>query len=149
MRVVRTVVVALLFIAAVFLASANMQTASLVLLPEIPGTGWPQIQSPDLPLFIWILGSLALGVVIGAFGALVEQTRLRRGLRRSEKEKEKLSAELGQVQEELDRCRRERDEARNQLEQIRAEQVAGAAEQDASGSETNVEETATASAAES
>ncbi len=149
MRVVRTVVIALLFIAAVFLASANMQTASLVLLPEVPGTGWPQIQSPDLPLFIWILGSLALGVVVGAFGALVEQARLRRGLRRSEKEKAKLSAELGQVQEELDRCRRECDDVRGQLEQLRAEQAASAADDGATASEAAPEETPAASAGES
>ncbi|RMF24857.1 MAG: DUF1049 domain-containing protein [Deltaproteobacteria bacterium] len=148
MRVIRTVVIALLFIAAVFLASANVQEVSLVFLPDLPVAGWPATRSLELPLFVLVLGSLVLGVLIGGFGALFEQARLRRGLRRADKEKKRLAAELAQAAEERERYRQERDEARAELEKTRAEQVTPEAPADA-GADGGEEERPVASAVES
>ncbi len=133
MRVIRTIVVALLFIAAVFLASANVQEVEIVFLPDLPLAGWPSVQSVELPLFVIVLGSLVVGVLVGGFGALLEQARLRRAVRRATKEKEKLAGELREVRAELERAESARAELERELERTRS---AGSSVQQAAAVET-------------
>ncbi len=133
MRVIRTAVLSLLFIAGVFLASANVHDVSLVFLPNIPIAGWPEFRSVELPLFILVLGFLVLGVILGGFGALFEHVRLRRALRRASKEKDKLAGELGAARAEVEQAESQQSRLREELEQARAEASRLASEVPASG----------------
>jgi uncharacterized integral membrane protein len=123
MRILKTVILCLAFVVAVFLCSANVHSVQLHYIPDI---GLPQLgepQSLNLPLFLLVLGSVALGLVLGGGGALFEQTRLRLELRQAKKAADRYhdqalssDSELGVEREEVARLkaqpttlRRERD----------------------------------------
>ena len=108
MRVIRTAVLSLLFIAGVFLASANVHDVSLVFLPNIPIAGWPEFRSVELPLFMLVLGFLVLGVILGGFGVLFEHVRLRRALRRASRDKDKLVGERVAARDEVEQAQARR-----------------------------------------
>jgi len=106
---------AVLFVACVFLATANMHDVALVL-PDVPSAGWPQMREVQVPLFVVVLGTLVVGVVITGLGTLFEQLRLRGAARRARKERKRAEAAR-------DVAERERDTAVRDCEAIRAELV--------------------------
>jgi hypothetical protein len=123
MRILKTVILCLAFVVAVFLCSANVHVVDLHYIPDI---GVPQLGEPrslGLPLFLLVLGSVALGLLLGGGGALFEQTRLRLELRQAKKAADRCreqaltaDSELGVEREEVARLkaevaslRRERD----------------------------------------
>jgi putative membrane protein len=91
----------LLFVVCVFVASANVHTVELVYLPHLNVEGWPERGVVEMPMFVLVLGSLVIGLLLGATGAVFEQARLRIGLRRDRHEHERLEAELSQSREEM------------------------------------------------
>jgi len=91
----------MLFIVCVFVASANVHTVQLVYLPHLDIEGWPERGVVEMPMFVFVLGSLVVGLLLGATGAVVEQARLRVGLRRDHRELERTQQELSQSREEI------------------------------------------------
>jgi putative membrane protein len=131
MRVLRSVATVLLFIAGVFIASANTQLVTLVYLPAVPALGLPAEFSIGVPLFLLILGTLVAGVLLGGLAAILEQARMRLGLRRARKERdlavderEKATALLDNAAEEAAGLRSELAELREELRAAGETQVA-------------------------
>jgi len=118
MKVVRTILLGLLFIAGVFLASANVQPVELVLLPNLPIDGWPAKHSVAVPLFVLVLGALVVGVLVGGLGALLQHVKLRTGLRRARKENRRQGEELAGVREKLALVEAELEQARRECAQL-------------------------------
>lgn len=65
------------------LSVANRAAVSLTLDPF--STNNPSL-TYSAPLFIWLFGALALGVILGAFATWLAQGRYRKSARRSQKE---------------------------------------------------------------
>ena len=119
MKTLRAVVVCLLFVAAVFVASANVHVVEIVYLPAIGIESTWAPRALHAPLFVIVLGALLVGALLGGAAALFEQTRLRLGLRQARKaaakaaeDSEAARAEGMRAAEEIARLRRELADAR-------------------------------------
>ena len=93
MKTLRTLLLCLLFVGAVFISSANVHVVELVYLPGIGVESTWSPRSIAVPLFVVVLGSLIVGALLGGAGALFEQARLRLGLRQARKAAEKAAGE--------------------------------------------------------
>ena len=156
MRILKIILGAALFVACVFVATANMHEVRLAF-PDVPVRGWPHVEDAYAPLFVVILTSLFLGVVLTGLSTLLEQVRLRTVARRARKERDRATAALAPTARERDTAvaerealRAERDglsaereklcsdaeQARGELAQVRSELEAAVAERDALRAET-------------
>jgi hypothetical protein len=154
-RILKIILGAALFVACVFVATANMHEVRLAF-PDVPVRGWPHVDDVYAPLFVVILSSLFLGVVLTGLSTLLEQVRLRTVARRARKERDRataalqptarerdaavaerdaLRAERDGLRTETETLRTESDQTRADLAQVRAELEAAAAERDALRSE--------------
>lgn len=132
MKILRNVLLCVLFVAAVFISSANVQLVEIVYLPATGlESGW-QPRAVQLPLFVIVLGALAIGALLGGAAGLFEQGRLRLALRQARKSEHKAASDLAEAQAELAgeketgaRLRRELDSARAAAE-IARRSAAGA-----------------------
>jgi len=97
MRTIRTLLLCLLFVAAVFISSANVHVVDLVYLPGIGVESTWSPRSVAVPLFVVVLGSLIVGALLGGAGALFEQARLRLGLRQARKAADKATTEAEEL----------------------------------------------------
>lgn len=105
MGIVRNVVFAILFVIAVYVASANVQLVEIVYLPATGfASGWEQ-RSIQLPVFVVVLGGLVLGALIGGVTALLEQGRLRFALRRASGAEKKALQDIRALEEEVEKER--------------------------------------------
>ena len=121
MRVLRSVGTVLLFIAGVFIASANTQLVTVVYLPAVPAFGLPSEFSIGIPLFLLILGALVAGVLLGGLAAILEQTRMRLGLRRARKDRDLAVDEREKATALLDNAAAEAAGLRSELAELREE----------------------------
>jgi len=119
-RILRIILAAVLFVACVFLATANMHEVTLVL-PDVPVAGWPQMREVQVPLFVVVLAALMVGVVVTGLATLFEQLRLRTNARRARKECRRAEAARGALERERDTGIRESEAVRAELVQLRAE----------------------------
>jgi biopolymer transport protein ExbB/TolQ len=115
-----------LFVAAVFVSTANMHDVA-ILLPRVPVQGWPLAGEFHAPLFMVILTSLVIGVVITGLVTLFEQIRLRTVARRARKERERAMAALAPTESARDIALQEQTKLREELRLANAalEQVRG------------------------
>ena len=97
MKTIRTLLLCLLFVAAVFISSANVHLVDLVYLPGIGVESTWSPRSVAVPLFVVVLGSLIVGALLGGVGALFEQARLRLGLRQARKAADKATTEAEEL----------------------------------------------------
>jgi len=126
MKIVRNVVLCVLFVVAVFISSANVQLVEIVYLPATGlESGW-QPRSIQLPLFVIVLGALGIGALLGGAAGLFEQGRLRLALRQSRKVEHKAVADLATAEASLAseregsaRLRHDLDAARTAAERAR------------------------------
>ena len=137
MKIIKTIIAAILFVACVFLATANMHEVDLVY-PDVPLAGWPEYGPWRVPLFVVILVTLVVGILVGGLGTLFEQIRLRTAARRARKEKDRAVAtceaaeqergrvlgEIARTKTELESVRSQRDGAVADLERLRHESAA-------------------------
>jgi len=120
MRVVRTIFVALLFLLAVAFATANSSPVEISL-PNAPFDLWPAYPPVEVPLFAVMLAGLVGGVLIGGFGSLFEQVRLRATARRARKLQERADSARQAAEEECERLTHE-------LQRLRAERSVAVAD---------------------
>jgi uncharacterized integral membrane protein len=126
MRILRNVLLCVIFVFAVFVSSANVQLVEIVYLPATGlASGW-QPRSIQLPLFVIILGALGLGALLGGIAGLFEQGRLRLALRQSRKAEHKAAADLAAAEaavagerETSERLQRDLESARVTAERAR------------------------------
>jgi len=119
MRILRNVLLCVIFVFAVFISSANVQLVEIVYLPATGlESGW-EPRSIQLPLFVIVLGALALGALLGGAAGLFEQGRLHLALRQSRKTEHKAAAELASAQEILANERDAAARLRGELESAR------------------------------
>lgn len=85
--------------ALITLAVANRHAVTMVLDPFNPSA---PLVSLSLPLYVYLLGALTFGVILGGISTWMSQSRWRRRAR-------SLSAEARRWQSEADRLARERD----------------------------------------
>lgn len=97
MRVIRSILVVLLFLVGVFVANANMHSVDLTYLPSAPALGFTGGATISVPLFLVVLVTLAVGVLLGGLVAILEQAQLRLGLRRARKERDRAVEEEGKA----------------------------------------------------
>jgi uncharacterized integral membrane protein len=121
MRVLRSISIALLCIAGVFIASANVHTVELFYLPAADIGGWPTARSVSVPLFLVVIVTLVAGVLLGGLAAILEQLRLRTGLRRARKERDRAVDEQGKAAALLDNVSAEADGLRAEITELREE----------------------------
>lgn len=119
MRVLRTVLICLLFVAAVFISSANVHLVELVYLPGIGIESTWEPRSIRAPLFVVVLGALLIGALLGGAAAIFEQTRLRLALRQSRKAAEKAASDVEAVRDERARDLSEAARLRQELADAR------------------------------
>jgi hypothetical protein len=111
-KILRTVLIVVVFLAGVLMATANTARVDLVYVPELPFAAAPLARSISLPLYLLVLCVLTIGVLLGGLAAAVEQIRLRTGLRRARKENARVTAELRSVKERLELARAELEQER-------------------------------------
>ena len=121
MRVLRAVFGVLLFVAAVFVASANVHNVELFYLPNIDVAGWPELRSVELPLFLIVLSFLTLGVILGGLAAILQQVALRAGMRRAGKLRDRALKDKAAAEALLDTAQDEANDARAELAEVKAE----------------------------
>jgi len=121
MRVLRSIAIALLCIAGVFVASANVHLVELFYLPAANISGWPAERSVSVPLFLLVIVTLVAGVLLGGLAAVLQQVRLRTGLRRARKERDRAVAEQGKAAAMLDNAKAEADGLRAEIAELRDE----------------------------
>jgi uncharacterized integral membrane protein len=97
--IARNLALFVVFVAAVYVASANVEPVEIVYLPATGVQGAWAARSVELPLFVVVLAALVLGAVIGGLTALYEQGRLRLALRRALRDQRETSAKLTIAQE--------------------------------------------------
>lgn len=120
MKIVRNVLLCVLFVVAVFVSSANVQLVEIVYLPATGlESGW-QPRAIQLPLFVLVLGALGIGALLGGAAGLFEQGRLRLALRQSRKSEHKAAADLAAVEQDVARERENAERLRRELEAERA-----------------------------
>lgn len=120
MKILRNVLLCVLFVVAVFVSSANVQLVEIVYLPATGlESGW-QPRSIQLPLFVIVLGALGIGALLGGAAGLFEQGRLRLALRQARKSEHKAAADLAAVEANVARERESAERLRRELEAERA-----------------------------
>jgi uncharacterized integral membrane protein len=120
MRILRNVLLCVLFVAAVFVSSANVQLVEIVYLPATGlDSGW-QPRAIQLPLFVIVLGALGIGALLGGAAGFFEQGRLRLALRHSRKSEHKAAADLATVEGNVARERENAERLHRELEAERA-----------------------------
>jgi uncharacterized integral membrane protein len=85
----------LIFLVVLFFSFQNQELVTLrfVLLP-IENYHWFEIQKVPIPLFLVVLCSIFLGVLIGGMGDFYRRVQLKKTLRQSQKEIERLEREI-------------------------------------------------------
>jgi hypothetical protein len=121
MRIIRSILLALLFLVGVVVASANVHLVELVIFPDLGIEALPNKISIELPLFVIVITALGGGVLLGGLAAALEQIRLRHGLRRARKERDRALEEQGKADALLDAARGEADGLRAQISELSAE----------------------------
>jgi uncharacterized integral membrane protein len=94
-RWVKTLLLMLIFLVVLFFSFQNQELVTLrfVLLP-IENDHWFEIPKVPIPLFLVVLCSIFLGVLIGGMGDFYRRVQLRKTLRQSQKEIERLEREI-------------------------------------------------------
>lgn len=134
MRAIRAIFFVVLFVAAVFVASANRAAVEVVYMPQIQGlAGFEQTRAVQTPLFLLILASLLIGVLTGGLGAIVEQASLRLGLRRAGKLRDRALKEKAEAEALLETAQDSANDARAELAEAKLEMAKLKAELDAQG----------------
>jgi hypothetical protein len=77
----------------------------------------------ELPLFLVVIGSLAAGVLLGGLGAVLEQVRLRTGLRRARKDRDRALSEQGKADALLEGARAEITGLQAEIDEMRHDRV--------------------------
>ena len=122
MRVLRSISIVLLCIAGVFIASANVHIVELFYLHPAAEIGsWPTERSVSVPLFLVVIVTLVAGVLLGGLAAILEQVRLRTGLRRARKERDRAVDEQGKAAALLDNASAEANGLRAEITELREE----------------------------
>jgi len=98
-RTLRTLGLCLLFVAAVFISSANVHVVELVYLPGIGIESTWEPRAVHVPLFVVVLASLIIGALLGGAGALFEQARLRLALRKARKVADKAASDADEARQ--------------------------------------------------
>ena len=98
MKTLRTIFFCLLFVAAVFVSSANVHVVDVVYLPAVGIESTWDPRSIRVPLFVVVLAALILGALLGGATALYEQARLRLALRQARRAADKAASETEEAQ---------------------------------------------------
>ncbi len=110
-KILRTLLLVLVGLVAAFLATQNNQALSLRFFV------W---ESMELPIWVFLLMALALGIIVGGASLLVDYVRLRAAVRR---ERRRADEAVQQAEEAGRRAERERaraDELARQVEALRS-----------------------------
>lgn len=94
LRYLRYLFLVLIGIALVFLAFANHQPVTLKLMPEQMGQAMGITGSLTMPLFVLVLGALAVGILLGFVLEWIRAGYVRRRQRRDSWRAEQLEREL-------------------------------------------------------
>ena len=121
MKLIRSVVLGVVFLLGVFLASANTGLVDLVYLPALPFAGLGEAASLRVPTFIVVLGSILVGVIGTGLGVFVEQSKLRWATRAAVKKARQKEKEWEGLRDELAGAKQELANARQELAVARAE----------------------------
>ncbi len=121
MRVLRSILMVVFFIAGVFIAAANVHDVDLIYLPAVPLVGLTSSLSVHVPLFLIVLTSLVAGVLFGGLAAILEQARLRLGLRRARKDADRALQEEGKAVALLDNAKAEAAGLQAEIAELREE----------------------------
>lgn len=121
MKIIRAILVLVLFIAAVLLASANEAAVKLVYLPELPLAGFERARSVLVPLFLVVLVSLGLGGILGGGLALFQQAALKLRVRRLDKDNARLTNDVAAAREKLGLVTAQLDQSRQEAALLRTE----------------------------
>ncbi|TFH31974.1 MAG: hypothetical protein E4H00_02415 [Myxococcales bacterium] len=128
MGIIRNIIVAILFVAAVYIASANVQLIEIVYLPTSGvSSGW-DARSIELPVFVVVLGGLVLVAVFGGAAGLFEQGRLRLALRKATKAERRANDEIASLEKQLTKQQSESSELQSELDAVRSASAAPPAE---------------------
>lgn len=102
MRLIRYLVLALIGLALLVIASANRAPVSLHLLPgemtAYVGRNW----TVDLPLYLVILGSVAVGILLGFVWEWLREHKHRATATRHRREATRLSREVAKLKQQPD-----------------------------------------------
>jgi uncharacterized membrane protein YciS (DUF1049 family) len=121
MKIIRAILVLVLFIAAVLLASANEAAVTIVYLPELPLAGFERARSVLVPLFLVVLVSLGLGGILGGGLALFQQAALKLRVRRLDKDNARLTNDVAAAREKLGLVTAQLDQSRQEAALLRTE----------------------------
>lgn len=100
MRFIRYALLALIAILLVTLATANLESVTVKLMPADIALllGYPEaLNQITLPLFVVILGAVGLGIVLGYLTEWLREHKLRSAAKQTRREAEKLSREVKQL----------------------------------------------------
>jgi len=119
MKILRNVLLCVLFVIAVFVSSANVQLVEIVYLPATGlESGW-RPRAIQLPLFVIILAALGIGALLGGAAGLLEQGRLRLALRRARKAEQQAVSDRAEAEASFSRERESAERLRIELERAR------------------------------
>jgi hypothetical protein len=119
-KTLRTIFFCLLFVAAVFVSSANVHVVDVVYLPAVGIESTWDPRSIRVPLFVVVLAALILGAILGGATALYEQARLRLALRQARRGADKAASEKEDAQALQARAVAEAVRLRQELADARA-----------------------------
>ncbi|MFV0360759.1 LapA family protein [Tropicimonas sp.] len=104
MRYVRYLILAALLAVLVVIAMANWQMVTLTLLPAAlaEAVGW-NFTTPQVPLFLVILFSIALGLLIGYVFEWIRESKYRSEVARRQRQVKKLNREVSRLQGETNK----------------------------------------------
>lgn len=104
MRYVRYLILALLMIALVVVAMANWQAVTLTVLPTelAEVAGW-NYTSPQMPLFLVILGSIAAGVLVGYVLEWIRESKHRSEVAKRQRQVKTLNREVTRLKGETNK----------------------------------------------
>jgi len=99
MRLIKFLLLAVILIGLVLMAVANNQLITLQLLPDPIAAALNLQPNPsfELPVYAWIIGAAALGMLLGYLIEYFRESKHRRRMARSEREMRKVSTELDEV----------------------------------------------------
>ena len=93
MKIVKTILIVVLFFLTVTFSLQNTENV---------GLHYYGVTEPfSAPLFTVVLAAVLLGVIIGGFGGLLTNLKLRMDVRKQAREMERLGTELKRAQEQL------------------------------------------------
>lgn len=101
MRYIRYLILAVIALGLVVMAMANWQKVSLTVLPEgIAGVvGW-NYATPEMPLFLIILGSVALGLLVGYIFEWIRESKHRSEAAKRQQQVRNLNREVDQLKKD-------------------------------------------------